>query len=348
MLNSEKTRVRAIQRGLEFIYRVAGDPSHFANYGSDLLYFFCFVASTSLDRDLRRAARRMAKERFAQWRRDHRALPRDADADTVADFLHGATAVGRLGIRDLVLRRRIKTAAKRYSAADYLWFDPLSEAPPDDVPEACYCGVWNERGRQVCRIRRCRQPLTMMSRYQVWYYSLSSAYCGERYGVRLGARYDDVFKWLPTLWPYRGREGDTNPDFPDAVYAVTHIVYTLNDYGAYRLSPRLLPREFEFLKASLKEAVALDDPDMVGECLDSLRAFGLEGTHPLIRAGVRYLLSCQNPDGSWGDTEAEDIYHRYHPTWAAVDGLREYAWKGEGLRFPRLRPLLERWAEGRP
>ena len=185
----------------------------------------------------------------------------------------------------------------------------------------------------------------MMTRYGVWYDALIRIYSSERFGVNLGARYSDVIKWLPTMRPYRGWEDERNPEFYDMVYAVTHIVYTLNDYSVYRLSPRWLPQEFAFLKKSLNEAIKIEDPDMVGELLDSLKAFGLRETHPLIRRGVEYLLSCQNSDGSWGDAEAEETYKRYHPTWTAIDGLREYKWKRVGLSFPELRPLLKRWAK---
>ncbi len=79
---------------------------------------------------------------------------------------------------------------------------------------------------------------------------------------------------------------------------------------------------------------------MMGEFLDSLRAFGLEDTHPLIRTGVEFLLSSQNADGSWGDPGAKDVYHRYHPTWTAIDGLRQYRWRGRRLSFPKLMPML--------
>jgi hypothetical protein len=89
----------------------------------------------------------------------------------------------------------------------------------------------------------------------------------------------------------------------------------------------------------------MGDPETTGEFLDSLRSFGLTTDHPLIRTGIEYLLSTQNADGSWGCTEEEDIYARYHPTWTAIDGLREYAWQGLGLSFPRLEPLLLAWAK---
>ena len=61
----------------------------------------------------------------------------------------------------------------------------------------------------------------------------------------------------------------------DAIYAVTHIVYTLNDYNTYRLSPRWLPQEFAYLKANVAPACAQHDPELLGELLDSLKAFGL-------------------------------------------------------------------------
>jgi hypothetical protein len=329
-------------RGVEFIYDVACVPENFSEYGSNLLYFFNFIASTSKDVELRRVARRMSRERFLHWRRNHRSLPRNAASETLLDFVLGGHAAQRMGIRDRALKKRLAAAVPRYGAEDYLWFDPHVEPPPADVPEGCECGAANERGRKRCR--GCRRALDMVNRYRVWCVALTAAYCGECYGVPLGARYSEVLKWLPVMRPYRGRERDRNPDFFHAVYAVTHLVYTLNDYGVYQLSPRWLPYEYEFLTSSLKDAIALDDPDMVGEFLDSLMAFGLNHRQPLMRSGVDYLLSQQNEDGSWGDTEG-DVYTRYHATWAVVDGLREYNWRGQRLKFPRLQPLLESLAE---
>ncbi|HEY2016923.1 MAG TPA: hypothetical protein VGH38_25640, partial [Bryobacteraceae bacterium] len=52
----------------------------------------------------------------------------------------------------------------------------------------------------------------------------------------------------------------------------------------------------------------------------------LTNDDPHIRAGFDYLLSVQNPDGSWGDVKDPDPYGRYHPTWTSIDGLRDYRW----------------------
>lgn len=71
-----------------------------------------------------------------------------------------------------------------------------------------------------------------------------------------------------------------------------------------------------------------------GEFLDTLKAFGAMDDDPLLSAGVEFVLSTQNKDGSWGDVTDKDIYQRYHPTWTAVDGLRDYAFQGERVSFP--------------
>lgn len=332
----------AIHSGLKFIYGIALDPQIFADYGSDLLNCFYFIATTSKDSQLRRTARRMGRERARLWRQDNPTLPPDADADTILHFIHGSYAADGLGLRDKALHEQIKRVAGCFSADDYLGFDPLTEPPPTDLPEQCICEYWNRRGRKTCQ--QCKRRLTMMTRYGVWYDALMRTYGGERFGVTLGAKYSDVLKWLPAMRPYRGSENETNPEFYDTVYAITHIIYTLNDYSVYLLSPRLLPQEFAFLKENLQEAIDMEDPEMVGEFLDSLKAFGLKESHPLIRRGMEYLLSVQNPDGSWGDMEAENAYQRYHPTWTAIDGLRDYRWQGRGLSFPELKPLIRRWA----
>ena len=67
---------------------------------------------------------------------------------------------------------------------------------------------------------------------------------------------------MPPDW---GCENGENPDFYDIVYFVTHVVYTVNAYGVYKMSCRLLPDEFQFLKTYLHEAISMNDPEMVGE-----------------------------------------------------------------------------------
>jgi hypothetical protein len=89
----------------------------------------------------------------------------------------------------------------------------------------------------------------------------------------------------------------------------------------------------------------MEDPELLGELLDSLKAFGLPDTHPLIRRGTKYLLAQQNQDGSWGDPDEENIRRRCHTTWTVIDGLRSYALREERLSVPRVQQILGQRAE---
>src|SRR2546423_1177954 len=342
---TETERARSVRRGLEFIYRTALDKNNFETYGSDSLWCFYTVGASVSDASVRRLAHQMGVERARRWRQTHRALPDDADSNTVIDFAFGGDAADSLGLRDDELKRQIRRAASRFSARDFLLFDPTSEPPPADVPEECeFDHASNPRGAKFCRL--CQRSLKMRTPQDVWYDALITTYTGDRYGVRLGADYGDVLKWLPTLRPYHAKGVVADAGFYDNVYAVTHVVYTLNDYGLYQIPPALLPQEFEFLKSNLREAIKENDPDMLGEFMDSLRAFGMTDREEEIRAGIAYLLAHQNADGSWGDMKEKDIYKRYHPTWNAVAALSNYAWRAPTPTPRKLRLLHSLGTDG--
>ena len=328
---------RAARRGFEFLLRFAREPRHFKEWGSDFLNYFYVVVDTAADADLRRRARTVGEQFARRWRRHHPSIPKRPDAESIFELAYGGLYADRPGVRDPKLKAQLKLAARQFPAADFLDFDPSKEPPPDDVPEGCRCGFWNERGRKTCA--SCRRRLSMMSRYLVWYVALIRTYVAARYGVSLGASYADVLRWLPTLRPYPAER--SHADFWDAAYAVTHIVYTLNDYQKYRLRPAWLPQEFAFLKGNLGGLIEDDDPETVGEFMECLNCFGLSGRSPLIRAGTDFLLASQNADGSWGRTDGEDTYKNYHTTLTATGGLMEVRWRGTRLVFPKLMPLLK-------
>jgi hypothetical protein len=334
-------RETAIRRGLDFLYRIAGKPEGFDSYGSLLTCCFALVGSTSSNARLRQPARSRAQKLARRWSRLHPAVPPDATTDLLFDFVTVRYALSRLGVRDAGLNAQIRAAAGRFSVQDLLGFDPVSEPPANNLPHRCECGLKNQRGRTFCK--QCRRRLEAQSRYRVWMEALANTYVSERCGVPFGAHYLDVLKWLPTMRPYPVSAAEHVASLSDAIYAVTHIVYTLNDYGTYRLSPRWLPQEFAFLKANVAGACERRDPEVLGELLDSLKAFGLSAGHPLIVRGTEYLLAEQNEDGSWGDPDEENIRTRCHTTWTAIDGLRTFAWRGERLS-PAIKAILKRGA----
>ena len=92
-----------------------------------------------------------------------------------------------------------------------------------------------------------------MSPFELLTDALVTAYSGDRYGVRLGASLADVTALLPRMRPYRAEGDGRNTTFIDVTYAITHVIYTLNDYGKYRLRPEWLPDEFAYLKDNLAQ-----------------------------------------------------------------------------------------------
>ena len=127
---------------------------------------------------------------------------------------------------------------------------------------------------------------------------------------------------LPTLRPYP-RRGSRH--YRDAVYAVTHVVYTLNDYNRVRIPAHRLRRERAFLRSSIAWAIEQAEPDTVGEIVDSLAGCSVADSHPLMVRGREFLLAQQQADGGWGDEH--DDYGRFHSVWTCIDGLRDYRWQ---------------------
>ena len=332
-------RDAADERGLAFIYRIASDPKTFADWGHDLLWCFYTISATAKNARLRERAHTMGHERAIEWRRINATVPRAAGVDEFSDLVYGSDAADRLGVRDPAFTGQLQRAATRFTVLDFLLFDPRREPPPSDIPRQCgTCKRSNPRGATVCG--HCGVRLEMRNRYDLWTDALITTYTGEISGITLGARYRDVIRWLPAMRPYPARAAIDDDSFYSVAYSITHVVYTLNDYNRYLLSPGWLPDEFTYLKTNLEQTVKLEDPETLGEFLDTLRDFGMTERDPLIRTGVDYVLSKQNPDGSWGDPTDTDVYNRYHATWTAIDGLRQYHRRGRRLGFPALMGLV--------
>jgi hypothetical protein len=320
-----RRRLRAVRRALSLLHTLAREESTFVEYGGHVLFAFSLVGTTARNRGLRRLALALGRERAEAWRRSWPARRRRLDADTVMNEVIASYAAGRLGLGDARIRRQLGDVLARYSARELLYFDASREDPPANVPEACAPGHDNERGSARCRT--CGRALAALSRYEVWHYALTSAFFCERHGTPIGVAYTDVLDRRSSLRPYP-RPG--RPGHYECLYAVTHTVYTLNDYGTTRVSTKGLEDEYAFLLEALPWALRSGEVDAVAEIVDSLAALGAGDAHPLIVRGREFLLARQQPDGGWG--EAGDAYRRFHHVWAAIDGLRDYAWRPASVR----------------
>jgi hypothetical protein len=295
---SEADRDLAVRRGIQFIYSIAKTPRYFAENGEDLLWCLYTMTVVPADPQVRALTKPLARQTALEWRRLHPVLPAGATPDDLVFFATGAYAANHLGVRTPGLKEQMRKAAAKFSAQDFLLFDPR-RGPPVDLPNHL--------------------------RYDIWCDALLTAFAGDSYGLTFGAPFPEVVKWLPAMRPYP--PPTTPAEFYPVFYSITHLIYTVNQYSVFSLDPDCFRPEFEFLKTNLPEAIALHDPETMGEFLDTLRSLGLTNHDPTMQKGVDFVLATQNADGSWGKPDEKDIYTRYHATWTAVDGLLEYRFR---------------------
>ncbi len=336
-----QARTRAVSRAFSFLERLSLRRGGLNAFGSGLLYCCGFLAATTPDPALKLRARQLNLTAFNDWCRTNADALHDSTPVSLCAAVQTLDAMARAGRHYPRLQRHLQQAAAPFTPTDFHGFDPRIEAPPANLPDSCDCGSPNSRGARRCI--DCGARLQFMPPLRAWYMCFINAYCGQRYGVPLGLNFADTLHWLPHLRHY------TSPKrnwvrFHDSVYAITHLVYTLNDYGRYLLDPAWLSVEYDFLCRHWAAPIEANDPDMTGEFLDSLRAFGLTESDPAIRYAMEYLIESQNSDGSWGARQGSIDYRRFHATWAALDGLREFKWTKIGLSFPELLPVIKAWS----
>lgn len=320
-------RRSAAYGALGFLDRVTRRRGVVEQYGSSLLYSFAFLATTAKDAQLAAWGEQIAWRCLGTWRRTRARAQAALSPTSLLDATFAIGAAARLGARDEETIRALNGWARHFEPVHLLGFDPLTTAPPENEIEACTCGANGTAGR---RCGACGATRARVSRYKSFCVALTTAYCGDAVGVRLGANYADVLRWIGAIRPYPRHPRDFTR-YHEALYCITHVVYTLNDYGRYRLAREWLAEEFDFLTRALRVALEIGDPDMVGECLDSLMAFRIDERDEGFRAGIEFLLDAQHADGSFGDLELPPLA-RCHATWAALDGLREFRWRPERLR----------------
>ena len=92
----------------------------------------------------------------------------------------------------------------------------------------------------------------MTARHWRRYRALSNAliytFYAERVGLSLGCSYKDVFRHVRRFRPWCGPEDLSPAKYTDQCYLVTHVVFTLNNWGELMLDPALAPHEFCFAR----------------------------------------------------------------------------------------------------
>ena len=74
-------------------------------------------------------------------------------------------------------------------------------------------------------------------------------------GLSLGCGYRDVFQHVQRFRPWCGPEDLPRQLYVDQCYLVTHVVFTLNNWGELMLDPSLAPHEYCFARNHLARQV---------------------------------------------------------------------------------------------
>jgi hypothetical protein len=318
----ERVRSAATLRGLGFLERFALADACWSECAPDVQYMFFHLATRSSDRALSRRARRSAMRAALRWCRENPRLPPDATpSDVLWWYAYGATTPTELGLDTRAMRRDLARAARRHGPRDMIGFDPRRQAPPGTVCEPCDCG--ETEAAHGARCARCGAKVERLHRYQAWQAALVGAHIAEILGIDAGCTVADALRWRRRMQPYPDMRRRVTGAGWCAFYAVTHLVYVLDDYSLRRLDPGPLAAEIDLIHRACRHAIAGRDIEMLGESIDVLLALGETESGELITRARRRLLAAQNRDGSWGDRDDEP-YTRFHKTWVALDGLTSY------------------------
>ena len=245
-----------------------------------------------------------------------------------------------------------------YCASDYFGWDVRGSSPPSSgVPELCIkCGscttvTQNGRGGSLdlnkpATCSKCSETLNLLTRQRALCNALVYLYYANRVGVKLGADYKDALKWLPDVRPYKGPHQLDWTEYVDQCYLVTHVVFTLSEWGALRLDKELLPHEYFFLREHMVSQIRVKNVHLVGEFVEALRIFGCDDDDDIVKQGINFLLKEQSKsDGSWDREEGNDAYTVYHATMVGIQGLLPSSCQGFGPSDSAVAELLESWQE---
>jgi len=263
-------RKRAIIRGLDLIFSMAQRSENFDRFGNDIIQCFYDVATVTGEPVRSRAL--MYVEQLAHrwkhsvmlngWKENSKPKPLE-----IIETIIGMYCMERVGIhhdvKDEVLMFIGNQELTGYRAIDYLGWDPENQPPPNEMKDL-YSGL-------------------TITRYRSMSDALIHTFYAHRVGLKLGCSYADVFKWLHIFHPYKSSHELPMQSFIDQCYLVTHVIFTLNNWGELRLIPELLPHEFCFVKQNLMMHIERNDIHLVGEFIEVLRAFGVNDSDTLIQ-----------------------------------------------------------------
>jgi hypothetical protein len=150
------------------------------------------------------------------------------------------------------------------------------------------------------------------------------AYKGRmKKSLRLPVDYRDEFLRTCASLPFKYTVADED-GYRDQNYYATHVVFVMTGYGEYPIRDTAFARKLrKYLLQNFPIVRArVHDLDLLGEYVECMKIFGLGQRAEVIEA-VQYIISRQDPDGSWAKKRGkdDDPYSLFHPSWTSITAI---------------------------
>ncbi len=277
-------RIKAIRRGVDFIFNlvngkikiggnhddddededVENDVDLFRDHGADAIQCFNDIACASGE-PIKRMALMYSEQLTDRWKHYVEEMGwKASQVPTPAEVVDAIASVYCLESTSVTHAYKTEIVQfcmhiSDYCASDYFGWDVRGSTPPSaGVPELCMkCGSCSSNlsdrrssfdENEIPKCSKCGSNLNLLTRQRALCNALVYLYYANRVGVNLGASFSDALKWLPDVRPYKGPHQLDWNEYVDQCYLVTHVVFTLSEWGALRLDKELLPHEYYFLR----------------------------------------------------------------------------------------------------
>ena len=151
----------------------------------------------------------------------------------------------------------------------------------------------------------------------------------------------DTVELIPKLRPWADYSDIHFQGFLLQGYLITHFVFIMSNWGAYRLPRALFEPEFSHITRNMYGAVANKHVDLVGEFIYTLRLLGAPDNHPAIVEGTNFLLDTQRTRRDDFYEHDEPFHVRFHTAYCVLYGLGEWQFGSTPARLPYALPAPE-------
>ena len=299
-----RTRASAVIRGIDYIHRITSGQdessiSNFDEFGDQVIQLYYDIARVSgwNEENIRRKCLKYLEQSAERW--NYTALEKpwcnDSSEPTPNEIIQvvgGIYALERASLSspykkeeicqfiatgDFEIDSKAPKDLPYYNSKELIGWNPKEELPPTNQTEICPdCGYFSQRGRKMCDSAKCGKRLNMVSKYRTFSNSLIHTFYAEHALIPFGGHtYRDVLTHLPTLRPYQMHKF-TNiswQHFWEECYMVTHLIFTLSNWGELSLDKKLFIHEYNFIKYFIPIHLEQEDIHLVAEGTVSEKAY---------------------------------------------------------------------------